>query len=74
MRIQRLLRRQNRLTTPAALARTARCGSLDDARIMTFVDLRGTLVGVLTRPEPIAVAAPQARAPLGIITRPQRGQ
>jgi hypothetical protein len=68
----RQLRRQIRQTTPTALARTARRGSLDDSRLLTFVDLAGNVVGVITQPEaePRA-AAPKARAPLGILTLPR---
>jgi hypothetical protein len=54
------------------LARTARQGSLDDARLMTFVDLRGNVVGVLTQPEVYSrPAPPKPIAPMGIISRPQ---
>ena len=67
----RTLRRRNRQTTPTALAMTARQGSLDDARLMTFVDLRGNVVGVLTQPEVYSrPPSPKPIAPLGIISRP----
>ncbi len=50
---------------------TARRGSLDDARLMTFVDLRGNVVGVLTQPESYSrTPSPKPIAPLGIISRP----
>jgi hypothetical protein len=68
----RQLRRQIRQTTPTALARTARRGSLDDSRLLTFVDLAGNVVGVITQPEPEPRStAPKTRAPLGILTLPR---
>jgi len=44
--LRRQLRRDSRQSTPTALARTARRGSLDDSRILTFIDLSGNVVGV----------------------------
>jgi hypothetical protein len=68
----RQLRRQIRQTTPTALARTARRGSLDDSRLLTFVDLAGNVVGVITQPEAEPRStAPKTRAPLGIISLPR---
>ena len=66
------LRRQIRQTTPAALARTARRGSIDDSRLLTFVDLAGNVVGVVTQPEvDVRSAPPKTRAPLGILSVPR---
>jgi hypothetical protein len=68
----RQLRRQIRQTTPTALARSARRGSLDDSRLLTFVDLAGNVVGVITQPEvEPRSTAPKTRAPLGIISLPR---
>ena len=70
--LRRQLRRDSRESTPAALARTARRGSLDDSRILTFIDLSGNVVGVVTQPEVEARStAPNRRAPLGILTLPR---
>jgi hypothetical protein len=70
--LRRQIRRDARHSTPAALARTARRGSLDDSRILTFTDLTGHVVGVVTQSEPEArSAAPAPRAPLGILTLPR---
>jgi len=70
--LRRQIRRDSRQSTPTALARSARCGSLDDSRILTFIDLSGNVVGVVTQPEiePRATA-PKTRAPLGILTLPR---
>ena len=70
--LRRQIRRQIRQSTPAALADTARCGSLDDFRLLTFSDLSGNVVGVITQPEAnVRSTAPKPRAPLGIITLPR---
>ena len=68
----RQIRKQIRQTTPAALADSARCGSLDDFRLLTFSDLSGNVVGVITQPEvDVRSSAPKTRAPLGILTLPR---
>lgn len=70
--LRRQIRREIRQTTPAALARSARRGSLDDSRLITFVDLAGNVVGVITQPEvDVRSTAPKTRAPLGVITLPR---
>ena len=70
--LRRQIRRDSKLSTPTALARTARCGSLDDSRILTFIDLSGNVVGVVTQPEVEARSTAQkARAPLGVLTLPR---
>ena len=70
--LRRQIKRDSRQSTPTALARTARRGSLDDSRILTFVDLSGNVVGVVTHPEVDTRSnAPKQRAPLGIITLPR---
>ena len=70
--LRRQIRRDSRQSTPGALALSARRGSLDDSRILTFTDLSGNVVGVVTQPEvETRVAAPKARAPLGILTLPR---
>ena len=70
--LRRQIRRQIRQSTPTALARTARRGSLDDSRILTFIDLSGNVVGVVTQPEvDTRSTAPKIRAPLGILTLPR---
>ena len=70
--LRRQIRRDSRQSTPTALARTARRGSLDDSRILTFIDLSGNVVGVVTQPEVDTRAnAPRVRAPLGILTLPR---
>jgi hypothetical protein len=70
--LRRQLRRDSRHSTPTALARTARRGSIDDSRILTFIDLSGNVVGVVTQPEVESRStAPIQRAPLGIITLPR---
>ena len=70
--LRRQLRRDSRQSTPTALARTARRGSLDDSRILTFTDLSGNVVGVVTQPEvDTRTTAPKTRAPLGILTLPR---
>ena len=70
--LRRQIKRDSRQSTPTALARTARRGSLDDSRILTFIDLSGNVVGVVTQPEvDTRSAAPKTRAPLGIITLPR---
>jgi hypothetical protein len=70
--LRRQIRRDSRQSTPAALARSARCGSLDDSRILTFIDLSGNVVGVVTQPEvETRATAPKTRAPLGILTLPR---
>lgn len=70
--LRRQIRRESRESTPTALARTARRGSLDDSRILTFIDLSGNVVGVVTQPEvDTRSTAPKTRAPLGIITLPR---
>ena len=70
--LRRQIRRDSRQSTPTALARTARRGSLDDSRILTFIDLSGNVVGVMTQPEvDTRSTAPKVRAPLGILTRPR---
>jgi hypothetical protein len=44
----------------------------DQARILTFVDLSGNVVGVVTQPEvDTRSTAPKPRAPLGILTLPR---
>ena len=69
--LRRQIRKQIRQTTPAALADTARRGSLDDFRLLTFTDLSGNIVGVITQPEvDVRSGGPKTRAPLGIITLP----
>ena len=70
--LRRQIRKQIRQSTPAALANSARRGSLDDFRLLTFTDLSGNVVGVITQPEvDVRATAPKARAPLGIITLPR---
>ena len=70
--MRRQIRRDSRQSTPTALARTARRGSLDDSRILTFIDLAGNVVGVVTQPEvETRSATPKTRAPLGILTLPR---
>ena len=70
--LRRQIKRDSRQSTPTALARTARRGSLDDSRILTFIDLSGNVVGVVTQPEvDTRSTAPKTRAPLGIITLPR---
>jgi hypothetical protein len=70
--LRRQIRRDSRESTPTALARTARRGSLDDSRILTFIDLSGNVVGVVTQPEvDPRSSAPKTRAPLGILTLPR---
>jgi hypothetical protein len=70
--LRRQIRRESRQSTPTALARTARRGSLDDSRILTFIDLSGNVVGVVTQPEiDTRSTAAKTRAPLGIITLPR---
>lgn len=70
--LRRQIRKQIRQTTPAALADTARRGSLDDFRLLTFTDLSGNIVGVITQPEGnVRSTSPKTRAPLGIITLPR---
>ena len=70
--MRRQIRRDSRQSTPTALARTARRGSLDDSRILTFIDLSGNVVGVVTQPEvDTRSTAPKVRAPLGILTLPR---
>jgi hypothetical protein len=70
--LRRQIRRDSRQSTPTALARTARRGSLDDSRILTFIDLSGNVVGVVTQPEVDSRStAPNVRAPLGILTLPR---
>jgi hypothetical protein len=70
--LRRQIRRDSRQSTPTALASTARRGSLDDSRILTFIDLSGNVVGVVTQPEVDTRAnAPKVRAPLGILTLPR---
>jgi len=69
---KRQIRRDSRHSTPTALARIARRGSLDDSRILTFIDLSGNVVGVVTQPEvDTRSTAPKTRAPLGILTLPR---
>jgi hypothetical protein len=66
--LRRQIRRDSRQSTPTALARTARRGS----RILTFIDLSGNVVGVVTQPEvDTRSTAPKTRAPLGILTLPR---
>jgi len=68
----RQIRKQIRQTTPAALADTARRGSLDDFRLLTFTDLSGNIVGVITQPEVnLRSTSRKTSAPLGIITLPR---
>ena len=70
--LRRQIKRDSRQSTPNALARTARRGSLDDSRILTFIDLSGNVVGVVTQPEvDTRFTAPKVRAPLGILTLPR---
>jgi hypothetical protein len=70
--LRRQIRRDSRQSTPTALARSARRGSLDDSRILTFIDLSGNVVGVVTQPEvDTRSTAPRVRAPLGILTLPR---
>lgn len=70
--LRRQIRRDSRQSTPGALALSARRGSLDDSRILTFIDLSGNVVGVVTQPEiETRSAAPKTRAPLGILTLPR---
>ena len=70
--LRRQIKRDSRQSTPTALARSARRGSLDDSRILTFIDLSGNVVGVVTQPEVDARStAPKRRAPLGILTLPR---
>jgi hypothetical protein len=70
--LRRQIRRDSRQSTPTALARSARRGSLDDSRILTFIDLSGNVVGVVTQPEAdTRSTAPRVRAPLGILTLPR---
>ena len=71
--LRRQIKRDSRQSTPTALARTARRGSLDDSRILTFIDLSGNVVGVVTQqPEAeVRSTAPKPRAPLGILTLPR---
>ena len=70
--LRRQIRRDSKQSTPTALARTARRGSLDDSRILTFIDLSGNVVGVVTQPEvDTRSSAPKTRAPLGILTLPR---
>jgi hypothetical protein len=70
--LRRQIKRDARQSTPTALARTARRGSLDDSRILTFIDLSGNVVGVVTQPEvETRSTAPKVRAPLGILTLPR---
>ena len=71
--LRRQIKRDSRQSTPTALARTARRGSLDDSRILTFIDLSGNVVGVVTHQPEVEVrsTAPKTRAPLGILTLPR---
>jgi hypothetical protein len=70
--LRRQIKRDSRQSTPTALARSARRGSLDDSRILTFIDLAGNVVGVVTQPEvDTGSSAPKRRAPLGILTLPR---
>jgi len=72
--LRRQIRRQIRQSTPTALARTARRGSLDDSRLLTFMDFAGNVVGVVTHTQPeaeVRATGPKSRAPLGIITLPR---
>ena len=70
--LRRQIKRDSRQSTPTALARTARRGSLDDSRILTFIDLSGNVVGVVTQPEvDTRSTASKTRAPLGILTLPR---
>ena len=70
--LRRQVRRESRQSTPTALGRTARRGSLDDSRILTFIDLSGNVVGVVTQPEvDNRSTTPKRRAPLGILTLPR---
>jgi hypothetical protein len=70
--LRRQIRRDSRQSTPTALARSARRGSLDDSRLLTFIDLSGNVVGVVTQPEvDTRSTAPRVRAPLGILTFPR---
>jgi hypothetical protein len=70
--LKRQIRRDSRQSTPTALARSARRGSIDDSRILTFIDLSGNVVGVVTQPEvDTRSSTPKVRAPLGILTLPR---
>ena len=71
--MRRQIRRDSRYSTPGALALSARRGSLDDSRILTFIDLSGNVVGVVTHQPEIepCSTAPKTRAPLGILTLPR---
>jgi hypothetical protein len=70
--LRRQIRRDSRQSTPGALALSARRGSLDDSRILTFMDLSGNVVGVVTQPEvETRAVGPKPRAPLGILTLPR---
>jgi hypothetical protein len=70
--LRRQIRREIRQTTPTALARSARCGSIDDSRLLTFTDLAGNVVGVVTQPEvDVRSTAPKTRAPFGILSLPR---
>jgi hypothetical protein len=70
--LRRQIKRDSRSSTPTALARTARRGSLDDSRLLTFTDLSGNIVGVVTQPEiETRSTAPRPRAPLGILSLPR---
>jgi hypothetical protein len=71
--LRRQIRRDSRQSTPGALALSARRGSLDDSRILTFSDLSGNVVGVVTHQPEVEprVVAPKTRAPLGILTLPR---
>ena len=70
--LRRQIKRDSRSSTPTALARTARRGSLDDSRLLTFTDLSGNIVGVVTQPDvERRSTAPKPRAPLGILSLPR---
>jgi hypothetical protein len=70
--LRRQIRREIRQTTPSALSDSARRGSIDDSRLITFVDLAGNVVGVITQPDvDVRSSAPRPRAPLGVITLPR---
>ena len=70
--LRRQIRRDSRHSTPGALALSARRGSLDDSRLLTFIDLSGNVVGVVTQPEvETRVVAAKTRAPLGVLTLPR---
>ena len=61
--LRRQIKRDSRQSTPTAL---------DDSRILTFIDLSGNVVGVVTQPEvDTRFTAPKRRAPLGILTLPR---